>query len=74
VLRLDAHDAAAPRDAAAVVERVLEGLGQLPELALVLVLDGGEGEGCCGLLVDDGAQAGLALWWLRWGGGAVGVV
>lgn len=47
--------------ASALVELALEGVHQLGELALVLVLDCGQGQGSCVLLVHNGAQTGLAL-------------
>ena len=63
-LGLDAHDAATPgphRLVELVVVGTLDGLNELGELHLVLVLDASERERGGRLLVDDGAEASLTL-------------
>lgn len=64
VLGLDTHDTTAPTLPGiliTLVELATAALGELGELGLVLGTDGGEGESGGGLLVNHGAQAGLAL-------------
>eukprot|EP00878_Enallax_costatus_P027819 GHUV01029980.1.p1 GENE.GHUV01029980.1~~GHUV01029980.1.p1 ORF type:complete len:157 (+),score=22.36 GHUV01029980.1:290-760(+) len=61
VLALDAHDTTAPLHTRALVELVLEGLNQLAELTLVLILHTGHAQSSCVLLVHNGTQASLTL-------------
>lgn len=63
MLALHAQDVSAPDVTGSLVVLALEGLSELGELTLVLVLDSGQAEGGGGLLVHDGTQAGLSLKW-----------
>lgn len=63
-LGLGAHDTTTPLSAGLLVlvhEAILDGGDELGQLSLVLGADLSEGEDSGGLLVDDGAETGLAL-------------
>lgn len=60
-LRLGAHNAAAPVDPGALVVACLCRLNQLGKLSLVLALHAHQSKRSGGLLMDDRAQASLAL-------------
>ena len=60
-LRLGAHDTTSPGDSLRLVVHAMDALGDLGELPRVLVVHLGEAQGSGGLLVNDGAEPGLAL-------------